>query len=42
MKEPWFVYAPKSMQVYDLEKKLRQAANIYLKETLDEANFKVD
>ena len=30
MKEPWFVYAPKSMTVYDLEKKLRQAANVYL------------
>ena len=23
MKEPWFIYAPKSMQVYELEKKLR-------------------
>ena len=42
MTEPWFVYAPKSMSVYDLEKKLRQAANIYLKEKMNDENFKID
>ena len=42
MKEPWFVYAPKSMTVYDLEKKLRQAANIYLREKLNDTDYKID
>lgn len=30
MKEPWFVYAPKSMSIPDLEKKLKAAINFYL------------
>ena len=41
MKEPWFVYIPKSASVYELEKKLKQASNNYLREEQQNFSYKV-
>ena len=41
MKEPWFVYMPKSASVYELEKKLKQASNNYLREEQQNFSYKV-
>ena len=42
MKEPWFVYMPKSANIYELEKKLKQASNNYLREEQNNYSYKVD
>ena len=41
MKEPWFVYVPKSLNIFELEKKLQQASNNYLREEQQDFSYKV-
>ena len=41
MKEPWFVYVPKSSNIYELEKKLKQASNNYLRDEQNNYSYKV-